>query len=94
MKLRLGDNPRDDSARVLAVREAVGPEVDILTDANAAYSLSDARRVMPVLDEIGAGWLEEPFPPHDHRRYREVRSFGRTRSPPARTIAPGSSSTG
>ena len=78
LKLRLGDNPRDDSARARAVRKALGDEIDILTDANAAYSLSDARRVMPVLDEIGAGWLEEPFPPHDHRRYQEARSFGRT----------------
>jgi L-alanine-DL-glutamate epimerase-like enolase superfamily enzyme len=24
------------------------------------------------------GWLEEPFPPHDHRAYREARSYGRT----------------
>lgn len=78
MKLRLGDNPRDDIARVQAVRAALGDDIDILTDANAAYSLSDARRVMPALDEASAGWLEEPFPPHDHRRYREARSFGRT----------------
>lgn len=78
LKLRLGDNPRDDIARVTAVRRALGDEIDILTDANAAYSLADARRVMPALDDAGAGWLEEPFPPHDHRRYREARSFGRT----------------
>ena len=50
---------------------------DILTDANAAYSLDDARRVMPALDDAGVGWLEEPFPPHDHRRYREARRLGR-----------------
>lgn len=78
LKLRLGDNPRNDIARVEAVRAALGPDVDILTDANAAYSLSDARSVMPALDAANVGWLEEPFPPHDHRRYREARSFGRT----------------
>ena len=77
LKLRLGDTPRDDIARVAAVRKALG-DVDILTDANAAYSLDDARRVMPALDEADVGWLEEPFPPHDHRRYREARTFGRT----------------
>ena len=75
LKLRLGDTPRDDIARVQAVRKALGDEIDILTDANAAYSLADARRVMPALDEASVGWLEEPFPPHDHRRYREARSF-------------------
>ncbi len=78
LKLRLGDTPANDIARVSAVRDAVGDEVDILTDANAAYSLSDARRVMPALDSAQVGWLEEPFPPHDHRRYREARSFGMT----------------
>jgi L-alanine-DL-glutamate epimerase-like enolase superfamily enzyme len=78
LKLRLGDNPANDIARVEAVRRAFGEDLDILTDANAAYSLSDARRVMPALDAAGVGWLEEPFPPHDHRRYREARSFGRT----------------
>jgi D-galactarolactone cycloisomerase len=78
LKLRLGDTPANDIARVEAVRAAVGGEIDILTDANAAYSLSDARRVMPALDGAQVGWLEEPFPPHDHRRYAEARSFGRT----------------
>jgi len=78
LKLRIGDTASNDIARVKAVRERLGPDVDILTDANAAYTLSDARRVMPVLDEINAGWLEEPFPPHDHRRYQEARSYGRT----------------
>ncbi len=78
LKLRLGDSAAADIARVQAVRAALGDEIDILSDANAAYSLADARRVMPALDEAGVGWLEEPFPPHDHRRYREARSFGIT----------------
>ena len=78
LKLRLGDNPGNDIARVEAVRDALGAEIDILTDANTAYSLSDARRVMPALDDANVGWLEEPFPPHDHARYREARGFGRT----------------
>lgn len=78
LKLRLGDNPRNDIARVEAVRDALGPDVDILTDANTAYSLNDARRVIPALDAANVGWLEEPFPPHDHARYREARSYGRT----------------
>ena len=78
LKLRLGDTPANDIARVEAVRDGLGAEVDILTDANAAYSLADARRVMPALDAANAGWLEEPFPPHDHRRYSEARGFGVT----------------
>lgn len=78
LKLRIGDTAANDIARVEAVRDRLGADIDILTDANAAYSLSDARRVMPALDDANVGWLEEPFPPHDHRRYKEARSFGRT----------------
>ncbi|WP_043837648.1 mandelate racemase/muconate lactonizing enzyme family protein [Muricoccus aerilatus] len=78
LKLRIGDTVAKDAARMEAVRRAFGDEVDILADANTAYSLADVRRVMPVMDGLGMGWLEEPFPPHDHRAYREARSYGRT----------------
>jgi L-alanine-DL-glutamate epimerase-like enolase superfamily enzyme len=78
LKLRLGDHWTRDVARVEAVREALGDEVDILTDANAAYSLDDVRRVMPTLDACRVGWLEEPFPPHDHRRYAAAAVLGST----------------
>ncbi len=78
LKLRLGDTAANDIARVQAIRAAFGPDIEILTDANAAYSLADVRRVMPALDEAQVGWLEEPFPPHDHRLYGEARSYGAT----------------
>ena len=60
------------------MRDAFGPGLVILTDANIGYSVDDVRRVMPALDELGVGWLEEPFPAHDHRSYREAKGFGRT----------------
>ena len=77
LKLRLGDNPRDDLARVAAIRKAFGDDLVILTDANIGYTVADARRVMPGLDACGVAWLEEPFPAHDYRSYREAKSFGR-----------------
>ena len=78
VKLRVGDTVGRDIARMEAVRAAFGAEMDILTDANTAYRLEDVRRVMPAMDALGIGWLEEPFPPHDARLYREARSYGRT----------------
>jgi D-galactarolactone cycloisomerase len=77
LKLRMGDTPVRDIARVRAVREAVGDEIDILTDANTAYTLDDVRRVMPAFEECAVGWLEEPFPPQDRRAYAAAAKMGR-----------------
>ncbi|GAA4692344.1 mandelate racemase/muconate lactonizing enzyme family protein [Pseudonocardia yuanmonensis] len=71
VKLRIGEGPGPDLARIAAVR-AEFPELDVLVDANTAYDLDDVRRVAPGLREHRVGWLEEPFPPHDHRSYAEA----------------------
>ncbi|MBI2218199.1 MAG: mandelate racemase/muconate lactonizing enzyme family protein [Candidatus Rokubacteria bacterium] len=77
VKLRIGDTPSRDLERVAAVRKAFGDELAILTDANTGYTVADARRAIPGLDAHGVGWLEEPFPPHDHRSYAFAATFGR-----------------
>ncbi len=78
IKLRLGDSPARDIERVEAVRKAFGDELEILTDANTGYNIADARKVMPVLDDNGIGWLEEPFPAHDYTAYRQAATYGHT----------------
>jgi D-galactarolactone cycloisomerase len=75
IKLRLGDTVKNDLLRVEAARDAFGDDMEILTDANIGYTLEDARRVMPVLEDLGVRWLEEPFPAHDYRSYRTARGF-------------------
>ncbi len=77
LKLRVGDTPVRDIARAQAVRKAVGAEVEILVDANTAYSLDDVRRVMPAFEEAAVAWLEEPFAPHDRRAYKAASALGR-----------------
>jgi L-alanine-DL-glutamate epimerase-like enolase superfamily enzyme len=76
VKLRVGDSPAADIARVTAVRAAFA-DLTILVDANTEYSLQDVRAVMPAFEGLGVAWLEEPFPPHDHRLYATARTFGR-----------------
>lgn len=73
LKLRLGDAPARDLARVEAVRTALGADVDILTDANTGYDLAAYRRVADGLVAARVGWLEEPFPAHDFISYRAAR---------------------
>ena len=77
VKLRVGDTVADDIARMEATREA-HPDIAILTDANIGYTIDDVRRVMPAMDELDIGWLEEPFPAHDHALYAQASTYGRT----------------
>ncbi len=76
VKLRVGDSPKRDIARVQAVRETLGEDIEILVDANTGYSVDDVRRVMPAYDEANVGWLEEPFPPHDVFAYSDAARLG------------------
>ena len=78
IKLRVGDSVERDIERMSAIRETFGKELVILTDANIGYALEQVRRVMPAMDELGIGWLEEPFPAPDFRSYREAARLGRT----------------
>jgi L-alanine-DL-glutamate epimerase-like enolase superfamily enzyme len=76
VKLRVGDSPKRDIARVAAIRKAFGDDLVILSDANTGYTVEDARQAMPGLEAHGVGWLEEPFPAHDHRSYQAAATFG------------------
>src|SRR5690606_6036095 len=78
VKLRLGQAPKADLERVEAVRRTFGDELVVMTDANAAYTLDDARRVMPGLAELDVAWLEEPFPGHDLRSYEVAATYAPT----------------
>ena len=49
-----------------------------VTTARGHVSDEDVRAVMPAMDELKIGWLEEPFPAHNHRSYKMAKGFGRT----------------
>ena len=92
VKLRVGDTPKRDLERIAAIRKAFGDELVILTDANTGYNLADARAAMPGMDELGVGWLEEPFPATiiSATSRRKASAWYRLRR--ARTTTPASSS--
>ena len=77
VKLRVGDTVKRDIERLCAVRDAFGDDLGIMVDANTGYTLDDVRAVMPALEANAVLWLEEPFPAHDHRSYRDASQFGR-----------------
>jgi L-alanine-DL-glutamate epimerase-like enolase superfamily enzyme len=66
VKVKVGrDDPRDDEARVAAVRELIGSEVDLMVDANMAWSVDEALDRGRRLQDSGIYWLEEPCIPED-----------------------------
>ncbi len=54
-----------DLARVRRLREAAGPDVALMVDANGGYTRGQARRVGAVLDAYGVVWFEEPVSSDD-----------------------------
>lgn len=65
-KIKVGrDHISEDSARLGAVRAAVGDQFEIMTDANQGFSLSEALRRAGCLEDHGIAWFEEPLPADD-----------------------------
>ena len=66
-------------ARVAAVRAAIGPDIDLLTDWAWALTPADAMRMADRLAEFDLWWIEEPFVVADPAALGELRSRIRTR---------------
>jgi L-alanine-DL-glutamate epimerase-like enolase superfamily enzyme len=90
LKLRFhAPTPRQDLAIVQAVREAVGPAMEILVDANqgwqmpwdtsAPWDFKTAAWMADALTELAVFWLEEPLPRHDYRGLAQLRQRARVR---------------
>lgn len=62
----------EDLARVRAVREAIGPDVRLMVDANGAWDVPTAVRMGRLLEELDVYWFEEPVWPDDLAGSAEV----------------------
>lgn len=61
IKLKIGGvSVEEDVDRVTAVREAVGPDIDIMVDVNEGYDVRTAIRAARLLEPLDIRWLEEP----------------------------------
>ena len=66
MKMRMGsESPQGEEARAKAVREAIGPEVDLLVDINQGWTPHHAIRMGRMLERYEFGWLEDPVSHQD-----------------------------
>ena len=65
---------QDDLARVAAVRETLGPDRLLMTDANHAYRAHTAVLMAKGMEEQDVYWFEEPVVPEDFEGYLQVKA--------------------
>ena len=75
MKLKIGFGVEKDIEYVLAVREAIGPGPRLMIDANHAYDVASARRILKAIEPARVHWFEEPISPEDIDGYRELKNL-------------------
>lgn len=79
LKMKTGhENPDEDIARFQAVRSAVGDEVRMRADANQAWDVPTAIRVIRALEPFGIEFMEQPTKASDLDGLAEVRSATNT----------------
>jgi D-galactarolactone cycloisomerase len=74
VKLKVGFGVAEDAATARAVREAIGPDIGLMVDANHAYDAVAAIRLGRLIEPLDIGWFEEPVPPEDLAGYRAVKA--------------------
>ena len=75
MKTKVGGLPlAQDVRRVAAIREAIGPDIFLMADANQAYNATTAIRIGRELAELDVYWFEEPVNAKDVEGYLQVKA--------------------
>ena len=67
------DVVKEDAARVRAVREAVGPEIELFIDANCNLDLYHATHLAEMIKPYHIGFFEEPLSQNDVHQMAELR---------------------
>ncbi|MCK5562461.1 MAG: dipeptide epimerase [Thermoplasmata archaeon] len=73
LKVKIGVEPDEDVARIMAIRDAVGYEPRIRVDANEGYSVQTAITTLNKLDQYEIEFVEQPVPSDDLEGMAEVR---------------------
>jgi L-alanine-DL-glutamate epimerase-like enolase superfamily enzyme len=81
-KMRSGMGPAEDLETVRQMRDAVGPDFDLMVDAHTWWRMGDRNysagaihRLAENFSQYGIAWLEEPLPPEDHEGYRLLKKL-------------------
>ncbi len=59
--------------RIAAIRQAIGPDIEILIDCHGRFNVPTAIRLAKALEPHDIFWFEEPVPVESHHALRQVR---------------------
>ena len=85
VKMKVGRDPARDPERLATAREAIGPTVRLMVDANGAFDRREALRQAELYATFDVTWLEEPVTSED----LDGLAWLRDRVPPGIEIAAG-----
>lgn len=71
-KLKVGQNLESDVARIKFMRDAIGPNLDLMVDANQYWGVNEAKAHMKHYLPFGLKWVEEPIARDDVLGYKEL----------------------
>ena len=67
--------PEADIERVKEIRKTIGDDIYLMVDANQAYNLYTAKKLLKKLEEFNILWFEEPLHYYDWESYSELKKF-------------------
>jgi len=73
IKVKVGTDPEQDLARVRAVREEIGPDRNLMIDANCGWDVDTAIRCIHELEDCRLWLVEQPTPDGDYAALARVR---------------------
>jgi len=73
LKVKVGGDPQDDIERVRVVREVIGPDRDLVIDANCGWDADTAIQAIQDMADLNVGLTEQPTPDGDYAALARVR---------------------
>lgn len=74
LKIKVGTRTVEtDVERLAAVRETVGPDIELRADANGAWNRDEARTALDALADCGLAYVEQPLASTDLAGHAELR---------------------
>jgi D-galactarolactone cycloisomerase len=72
--MKVGLNIDHDEKNVKAVRDAIGFDIELMIDANHAYSYDEALKLSKRLENMEIKWFEEPLSPEFYDQYSDFKA--------------------